>query len=767
MSTRPNTSPEPKAGTERTFSYVTWEDQALPEGENRRRESRVFVGLLVRVRYQDVSEFIDYYATNISSGGIFIQSRRVYPKDTLLKFEIKLKGGQTVLQGRGVVAWTREPSQPDTRPQVPGMGVRFLHLDASSKQVVKRIIDGKKKRIAIAQTKMQEHNQAEVDIDSIDVEIEAPPEMREPTIQVEAGLQAESFDCREEATKLGPRSESNGSRRISDEERQNAANVIGIDLGTTNSCASVVIKDRPQVIPSRKGYHTIPSVVAYDEKGHLLVGHQAKAQMELNPANTVYGSKRLIGRPFSAPKVRNMRDRFHYDIVEGPKHECAVQIAGRVFSLQQIAAFILSDIRDIARDLLGFDVKRAVITVPAYYNENQRQAVRQAGTLAGLHVERILNEPTAAALAFGYNRGLDQRVMIYDLGGGTFDVSVMELTENVYEVVATGGEAFLGGVDFDNQIVDYLIQSFINQVGVVPELESCAMQRLRNAAEQAKCALSEKSETIVRIPFLCTINNTPKDLEVRLSRIQLEELVGSLVDRTIEVALQVSSQAGWTPDHVDHVLLVGGQSRMPLIRARIQEVFGIPPHKGVHPDEAVAIGAALMAASIERIDAVVLIDVLPISIGLGLPGGAFLPIIQSGSSLPVKKTYTISTFREQQTQMELIIFQGEHARVVNNEYLSTLCIDNIPQGPKGANQLEITFSLDQECLLQASVRNLNSQQPLRFQLVNLDTADTVRQKLSIVAEEQPIDSMATTMVTVRQPHNQMHQDGISPPGGTG
>jgi molecular chaperone DnaK len=736
----------------------------VSDESERRQHARVMVGLLVRVKAQDVEQFIESYATNISTGGIFIQSRKLYPKGTLLKFEVQLKSGQPVLRGRGLVVWKREPALPGAKPQVPGMGVKFLQLDPRSAELVKRMVQLKSRRgrpkPAAPAPKPAAKPPPPESAEDLDLEIEAPADVVEPSVQVE-GLKAESYEKPQDAgLEIDVDLDLEVDVDLDADERAPAAapggpsvnggassRVIGIDLGTTNSCASVVVDGRPRVIPSRKGYRTIPSIVAYDDRGRLLVGHAAKEQMELNPTNTVYGSKRLIGRPYHSPAVRQIRDRFHYEIIEGPRHEAAVRIVGRPFSLQQVAAFLLTEIRDIARELLGEEVGRAVITVPAYYNENQRQAVREAGTLAGLQVERIVNEPTAAALAFGHDRQLDQRVLVYDLGGGTFDASALELTDNVYEVVATGGDAFLGGVDFDNQLVDHLLQAFVQSIGRVPELDRPAMQRLRDAAEMAKCGLSEKSETIVRLPFFAAVDNTPKDLEVRVARSELEALVAPLVERTLDVAQAVLRRAGWRAEQLDNVLLVGGQSRMPYIWRRIREVFGRDPHKGVHPDEAVAVGAALLADSVDRIDSVVLIDVLPMSIGLGLPGGAFLAVLQAGTSLPATKSYQFSNFLPDQTEIELLVFQGESERVVDNEYLGTLHVSGIPPAPKGAVRMEMTFSLDQECLLKVSARDLTNSQPLEAKLVGGETDATIRQKLKIPDSEQPRGQSVPEAVT--------------------
>ncbi|HYG68911.1 MAG TPA: Hsp70 family protein, partial [Anaeromyxobacteraceae bacterium] len=416
--------------------------------------------------------------------------------------------------------------------------------------------------------------------------------------------------------------------------------MIGIDLGTTNSCAAVAEGGRARVLASREGHRTIPSVVAFDAQGRLRVGHPARRQLLVNPRNTVYGSKRLVGRPFASPTVQSCRDRFAYEIVPGPGGVAAVRIGGRDFSLQHVSALILAEVRELATQGVGQTVSRAVITVPAYYNDHQRAAVREAGRLAGLAVERIVNEPTAAALAFGQGRGLDERVLVYDLGGGTFDASVLEIQGDVYEVVSTGGDTFLGGVDFDAQLVDHLAYAFLERHGFPPPADPVVWQRLRDVAEETKVALSSAESAVAHVPFLCkSPSGADVELKVTVTRPELEVLCERLVDRTVEVCREVLEAKGLSTSDVREVLLVGGQSRMPLVWRKIREAFGREPNKSVHPDEAVAIGAALLADSLERIDSVVLIDALAMGIGVGLPGGRMAPVLPRNTRLPAKKAY--------------------------------------------------------------------------------------------------------------------------------
>jgi molecular chaperone DnaK len=514
--------------------------------------------------------------------------------------------------------------------------------------------------------------------------------------------------------------------------RKRSARVVGIDLGTTNSCVAVASGSKATVLQSRKGYRTIPSVVAYDPQGRLLVGHAAKAQMIVNPRHTVYGSKRLVGRPFASPTVQACRDRFHYQIVEAPGGAAAVRFAGRDYSLQQVAALLLRELREMASEALGEEVESAVVTVPAYYNDHQRNAVREAGKLAGLHVERIVNEPTAAALAFGFGKGLDQRVLVYDLGGGTFDASVLEIQGDVYEVVSTGGDTFLGGVDFDAQLVDHLVWRFMEQHGVRPPDDPVAWQRIRDAAEETKVALSSRERAVAHVPFLCKAPDG-KDLELRVEvgRAELESLTERLVDRTIEVCREVLAARGLQPSDVDEVLLVGGQSRMPLVWRKLSQALGREPNKGVHPDEAVAIGAALLADAASRIDSVVLIDALAMGIGVGLAGGRMVPVLPRNTALPARKSYEHATTRDGQTELELQVFQGDSPKVSECEYLGTVRVPGLPARPRGEVKVAIEFAVGAEGLLTVTAKDLVTGAVTEARLATMDTPASLREKLQL------------------------------------
>jgi molecular chaperone DnaK len=515
--------------------------------------------------------------------------------------------------------------------------------------------------------------------------------------------------------------------------------IIGIDLGTTNSCAAVVKDGKAFIIPSREGYNTIPSVVAVSDKGKLLVGHPARGQMLINPKNTVYGAKRLVGRQFKSPVVNDLVGRFAYEITAGPRGEAAVKLGGQIYSLQKISSLVLSEVRNIAQQWLGCEVGRAVITVPAYYNDNQRQAVRAAGALAGFDVERIVNEPTAAAIAFAHGRKLEARVLVYDLGGGTFDTSVLELHGNVYEVISTGGDTFLGGVDFDRALVDELLRRFKEKHGVEFQGDRVAWQRIADAAERAKIALSERLTTQVNVPFVTLLGDKPADIDTTVTRAELEKLTEGLIDRTLRVCDDVLTNCGLKISDIGELLLVGGQSRMPLVREKIRAFFGREASRAVHPDEAVALGAALLADSIQsgEIGGMVLVDVLPMSIGVGLPGGRFKKVVERNTSLPHKKTYSIWTSEDHQKTLEIPIFQGEAGRAQDNEYLGTLVVPDLPPGTKGNVVFDIIFAISAESILTVTAEERGTARTVTATFSTQDTPETVRRRLAGEGGEEP------------------------------
>ncbi len=505
--------------------------------------------------------------------------------------------------------------------------------------------------------------------------------------------------------------------------------IIGVDLGTTNSCVALMKGDRPQVIASRQGYSTIPSIVAVSDKGKLLVGHPAKDQMVINPTLTVSGAKRLVGRPFDSPMVNEVKLRSLYEIVEGPDGQSAVKLGAEVVTLEEVAALILLEARSLAEDHLNRDVHRAVITCPAFYNEHQRAAVRRAGKLAGLHVERVVNEPTAAALAFGFGKDLKSTVVIFDLGGGTFDATVLAVDGETFEVKATGGDTFLGGVDFDHAIVDQLLKAFKNQHGVFFKGDRVAVQRVREAAETAKQALGQYTKYHVSLPHLTVIDDKPYDLEADLTLNEMEQACAPLIERCMQILESVIEQAGTSTKEIDDVILVGGSTRMLKVQERLKRFFAKEPNKGVHPDEAVGVGAALLAYSLEQKSGVRLIDVNPMSIGVGLQSGRFINVLPRNSRLPTEKTYTIGTSAKNQRELDVQIYQGESADTARNEHLGTLLIDGLPKGAKGTVKTEVQFKLSADCVLSVGARVLGSNKQVQAVMATKGTPVAVAQKV--------------------------------------
>jgi len=479
--------------------------------------------------------------------------------------------------------------------------------------------------------------------------------------------------------------------------------IIGIDLGTTNSCVAVVEGGEPVVIPNAEGGRTTPSVVAFTKSGERLVGQHAKRQAVTNPKHTVYSIKRFMGR--SHGEVGSEIKEVPYEVAD-QGGQAAVKIGDKSYTPPEISAMILQKMKQTAEDFLGQKVTEAVITVPAYFNDSQRQATKDAGRIAGLDVKRIINEPTAAALAYGLDKKKDEKIAVYDLGGGTFDISILELGDGVFEVKSTNGDTHLGGDDFDQRVIDWLADEFKNQEGIDLRKDAMALQRLKEAAEKAKIELSSAQQTDVNLPFITADQNGPKHLNITLTRSKLEQLVDDLVERTAEPCRKAMADAGLTAGQIDEVILVGGSTRMPKVQELVKKLFGKDPHKGVNPDEVVAIGAAIQGAVLsgDRTD-VLLLDVTPLSLGIETLGGVFTRLIDRNTTIPTRKMEVFSTASDSQTAVDIKVFQGEREMAAANKQIGHFQLDGIPPAPRGVPQIEVTFDIDANGILSVSARD--------------------------------------------------------------
>jgi molecular chaperone DnaK len=486
--------------------------------------------------------------------------------------------------------------------------------------------------------------------------------------------------------------------------------VIGIDLGTTNSCVSIMSGGEPIVIANAEGARTTPSVVAITEKGERLVGQIAKRQAITNPENTIFSVKRLMGRKFRSQQVTDAAKRLPYKISEGDNGDAHVELRGKRYSPPEISAMILQKMRQTAEDYLGEKVTEAVVTVPAYFDDSQRQATKDAGQIAGLNVLRIINEPTAAALAYGLDKKKDERVAVYDLGGGTFDVSILEIGDGVFEVKSTNGDTYLGGDDFDQRVMDWLVDEFKKDQGIDLRKDRMALQRLKEAAERAKIELSSSQETEINLPFVTADANGPKHLVVKLTRAKLEQLVDDLIQRSIEPCKKALSDAGVSARDIHEIVLVGGMTRMPKVIQAVKEFFGKEPHRGVNPDEVVAIGAGIQGGVLKgEVKDVLLLDVTPLSLGIETLGGVFTKLIERNTTVPTKKSQVFSTAADNQTAVTIRVFQGEREMANDNKLLGQFDLVGIPAAPRGMPQVEVTFDIDANGIVHVSAKDLATQ----------------------------------------------------------
>lgn len=527
---------------------------------------------------------------------------------------------------------------------------------------------------------------------------------------------------------------------------------IGIDLGTTNCCVSVLEGGAVQIVPNKEGGRTTPSVVGFTDKGERLVGQIAKRQAVTNAANTVYAVKRLIGRKYISPEVQRMRETSAFEIVDSPNGDARIRVQGRSYSPPELSGIVLQRLKAAAEDFLGEPVTDAIITVPAYFDDTQRQATKDAGKIAGLTVERIINEPTAAALAYGLGKSAMERIAVYDLGGGTFDISILEMSDGVFEVLSTSGNTFLGGEDIDERIMNWMADQFLADTGIDLRKDRLALQRLKEVAERAKCELSASTETNINLPFIAADATGPKHFNKVLTRAEFEELIGDLIDQTIEPCQKALTDAKLEAGGIDKVILVGGQTRSPIVERTVQKIFGKKPSAEINPDEVVAMGAAIQGGVLTgEVKDIVLLDVLPLSLGLETRGGLFTKIIDRNSTIPLRNSLTFTTVVDNQTSVEIHILQGEREVAAGNRSLGKFELVGIPPNPRGVPQIDVSFEVDANGIVSVSAQDKTTgrEQQMRITPTSGLAPDEIQQLIKEAEGFAETDRSSKEMVVMR------------------